>query len=216
VTTETEARTKIRAQLKELVPYPAGDDVTARQVAAYLATETSVAWARMMDTAGSISTTDVAIVMGQFAAAHLLLALAEADEARANEAAAQIRDAWEDGGGQGEWTWEHLTRLGLPADRIIALAGELAAATRTAAPPEGAETAKLREVIATLSRIVSQQCLSMEAARVEMRQNGPQQAMQWILNSLPDVWDGPEGSEWDGTESAQAWMDRLDALEAAK
>ena len=51
----------------------------------------------------------------------------------------------------------------------------------------------------------------MEAARIEMRQAGAHAAMQWILNSLPDVWDDPE-TEWDGKESAGAWFDRTESF----
>ena len=44
----------------------------------------------------------------QFAAAHALYALGEKSSARTALVATQIRDAWEDGGGVGEWLWEHL------------------------------------------------------------------------------------------------------------
>ena len=72
------------------------------------------------------------------------------------------------------------------------------------------ELANAREACHMMARIViSQQC-AMQAARIEMCQNGPHEGMQWILNSLPDVWDTPE-TEWDDKESAQEWFDRADA-----
>ena len=75
-----------------------------------------------------------------------------------------------------------------------------------------AEIARLRGACRTLGRIVVSQQRSMQAARIEMAQNGPEKAMQWILNSLPDVYDGPE---WDGEETAAAWLDRVEAADKA-
>ena len=72
------------------------------------------------------------------------------------------------------------------------------------------ELAKAREACRWMGKIVVTQQRAMEAARIEMRQNGPHAGMQWVLNSLPDIWDDPE-TEWDGNESAQAWFDRTDA-----
>jgi hypothetical protein len=73
------------------------------------------------------------------------------------------------------------------------------------------ELAALRRSARILANIVARNHQAMEAARIEMRQNGPHAAMQWILNSLPDVWDDPE-TEWDGRESAQAWFDRTESF----
>jgi|ERR1017187_3451649 hypothetical protein len=121
---ETAAKVReIRGQMEKLAPYQASGQVTAKGVARYLAMETQVAWSRAMNGTASPSVTDIAIITGQFAAVHALLALAEADPKAADETAAEIRDAWEDGGGVGEWTWEH---LGPDAKEIARLAGELA------------------------------------------------------------------------------------------
>lgn len=72
------------------------------------------------------------------------------------------------------------------------------------------EITRARSGARMLARIVATDRHVMEAARIEMKQNGPHAAMQWILNSLPDVWDGPEGTAWDGSEPAQAWFDRTE------
>jgi hypothetical protein len=61
---------------------------------------------------------------------------------------------------------------------------------------------------ADLIGYVSVLARAMEAARIEMIQNGPEKAMQWILNALPDQWDR---EAWDGSESAQEWFDRTGA-----
>lgn len=53
------------------------------------------------------------VTMYGFAAEYLLGALSEVDPARADQVAEQIRDAWEDGGGVGEWLWDHASELGL-------------------------------------------------------------------------------------------------------
>ena len=117
---------EVRAQIRELAPSPPEDGATAQQVAAYAIAEAQVSWARMMSLHSDVSMTDIAIVHGMFAAAHALLALAKLDAARADEAAAQIWDAWNDGGGVGEWLWEHETSLGIDSERLISLADELA------------------------------------------------------------------------------------------
>ena len=48
----------------------------------------------------------------------------------------------------------------------------------------------------------------MEAARIEMLQGSTEKAMEWILQSLPDVDDNEPEDQWNGTESAQEWFDR--------
>jgi len=73
------------------------------------------------------------------------------------------------------------------------------------------ELASLKRTARTLANIVARNHQVMEAARIEMRQNGPHAAMQWVLNSLGDVWDDPE-TEWDGKESAEEWFDRTESF----
>lgn len=75
---------------------------------------------------------------------------------------------------------------------------------------DAAELAKLRRAVQTLSHIVGSNMQVMEAARIEMHQSGPHTAMQWIINSLPGLWDDPD-TKWDGEESAQAWFDRTES-----
>jgi hypothetical protein len=125
-TDETKAR-EIHARLDELAPYPSGGDVTAVGLARYLAKQAQVSWSRGMNGTETLSPAEVARMVSEFAAAHALLALADSDPARADLVAAQIHDAWEDGGGVGEWTWDH---LGPDAGKISALANELAEVSR--------------------------------------------------------------------------------------
>ena len=78
------------------------------------------------------------------------------------------------------------------------------------------ELASLRRSCRILAGIIARNHQAMEAARIEMLQNGPHAGMQWVLNSLPDLWDDDE-TAWDGRESAQAWFDRTeDFYRAAK
>lgn len=82
------------------------------------------------------------------------------------------------------------------------------------APPVAAdldELARLKTACRTLARVVTGQVRAMEAARIEMAHGDLYAASQWILNSLPDVWDDPE-TEWDGKESAAEWWDRTDGF----
>ena len=123
---------EIRGELGRLAPYPEdGAEVTARGLARWMAMEAQLAWARMTGMDHPVTITDIAILQGNFAAAHALLAFADADgrgDGHADEAAVQIREAF-DPPGIGEWLWEH---LGDDAEKIAALAEELARATAPA------------------------------------------------------------------------------------
>jgi hypothetical protein len=67
-----------------------------------------------------------------------------------------------------------------------------------------------------LGSITARQYRVMEAAVIEMLQNGPAAAMQqWILNALPPPVDEGDGLGWDGKESAAAWFDRVEAADRA-
>jgi len=80
-----------------------------------------------------------------------------------------------------------------------------------AAAFDPAEVARLREGARMLGRIIVGHTRAMEAARIELAQGSAEKAMEWILNSLPDVWEDEE-TEWDGRESANEWWDRTDAF----
>ena len=208
---------EIRAELEKLAPYPDGDTATARSLARWLAMEAQLAWARITGMDHPIAPADIGIMTGYFAAAHALLAYAE-DDGRAfgaDEAAVQIREAF-DPPGIGEWLWEH---LGDDAEKIAELAEELAKVT---APAEAGEVAQLKAELTrtqsaaqTLGKVIVRLSQSMEAARIEMIQNGPEAAMQWILNSLPDVSDEAPEDQWDGEETATEWIDRMQAADRA-
>lgn len=71
-----------------------------------------------------------------------------------------------------------------------------------------AEIAKLRNACKHMGSVIVSMSRQMECARIEMLQNGPERAMQWILNGLPDVDDNPPGMQWDGRESADEWFER--------
>jgi hypothetical protein len=59
-----------------------------------------------------------------------------------------------------------------------------------------------------MGRIITDYGRAMEAARIEMLQGSTDKAMEWILNSLPDVDDNDPEDQWNGTETAQEWFDR--------
>lgn len=99
---------------------------------------------------------------------------------------------------------------GFEAPELIELARVAYDVMGTVIAESGAEVARLRNGGQQLGHIVQWMSRSMEAARIEMLQSGPEKAMQWILNSLPDVDDNPESEQWDGKESATEWLDRTD------
>lgn len=118
---------EIRAELNRLAPYePAGEAVTAGSLGRYLAMEAQVAWARMTSMDWPILPADIGLLQGNFAAAHALLALHELAPQEAGEVAEQIHQAFEDGGGVGEWLRDH---HGADTERIAGLAAELAKVT---------------------------------------------------------------------------------------
>jgi hypothetical protein len=100
---------------------------------------------------------------------------------------------------------QRAAEAGLVAVRpeVLAEAGEVARLE--------AELSRVQSGAHTLGRIITRLGQSMEAARIEMIQNGPEAAMQWILNSLPDVSDEAPEDQWDGKETATQWIDRIQA-----
>ena len=208
---------EIRAELAKLAPYPEDGPVTARGLARWLAMEAQLAWARVTGMDHPVTPADIGIMTGYFAGAHALLAFAEDDGrvGNADEAAVQIREAF-DPPGIGEWLWEH---LGDDAEKVAGLAEELAQATAPAEPGEvaqlKAELTRTQSAAQTLGKVIVRMSQSMEAARIEMIQNGPEAAMQWILNSLPDVSDEAPEDQWDGKETATQWIDRMQAADRA-
>ena len=77
------------------------------------------------------------------------------------------------------------------------------------------ELSRVQSAARTLGKVITRLAESMEAARIEMIQNGPEAAMQWILNSLPDVSDEAPEDQWDGKETATQWIDRTQAADRA-
>ena len=77
------------------------------------------------------------------------------------------------------------------------------------------EITRLRNACQLLGQVLTGHGRAMEAARIEMAQGSTEKAMQWILNSLPDVWDDEE-TEWNGTETANEWWDRTDVFYRAE
>jgi hypothetical protein len=215
-TEETTPTTRpgIRDRLNAIAPYPnAGTPDHARAVAKYLAVSAQRRWKYNLDIAdmdSDIYRQSVQAMMGEFAALHLLMALIDSDPAAAERLSRKIRDAW-DGGEIGPWLWQHATALGIDPDEVSRLeeawwALPEAAGARKAAGPE--EITKLQNACQVMGKIITGNARAMEAARIELAQGSAEKAMQWILNSLPDVPDGDPGDQWNGTETADEWFDR--------
>lgn len=116
---DTEKAREIRAKLDAIAPLPEDGPVTAGQLGRYFAVRAQERWARMLNAPGTdLNPLRFAVTCAEFAAAHALLALddpasdlfvAEGEgERTADMVAVQIREALNDGGGIGEWLWEHL------------------------------------------------------------------------------------------------------------
>lgn len=118
---------QIKAAIDKLAPFPPeGEPASARGLAKTMAVSAQRRWHRNLS--GYFDSRDAATqrrfsesihaMCDEFAALHLLMALMDENPVRADELATQIRDAWNDGGGIGEWLWEHEQALGVDADEV--------------------------------------------------------------------------------------------------
>jgi hypothetical protein len=118
---------QIRDRLNEIAPYPDTDEATtARSLARWLAMRSAVINHQQLSPAGVMTRSQVDLLTILFAASHALYALNASDPVLGTQAAREIRNAWEDGGGVGEWLWEHLgsaacTEIGPLADELAEL-----------------------------------------------------------------------------------------------
>jgi len=96
----------------------------------------------------------------------------------------------------GFWRWKRLHRLAQEGDPVA---------------PAAMSHERLREAARMLGQIVSTDARVMFAARIEMKLNGPEAAMQWIVNGSNPLADQDAGRPWDGKESAQDWFDAVEA-----
>ena len=132
-TTPAERARQIRERLNEIAPYPDTDEATtARSLARWLAMRSAVINHQQLSPDVAMSRGQIDLLTILFAAAHALYALDASDRALGTQAALEIRNAWDDGGGVGEWLWEHLG--GAACAEIGPLADELGAMSK---PAEG-------------------------------------------------------------------------------
>jgi hypothetical protein len=92
--------------------------------------------------------------------------------------------------------WKRLHRLAQEGDPVA---------------PAAMSHERLREAARMLGRIVSTDAAVMFAARIEMKLNGPEAAMRWIVNGSNPFADQDAGRPWDGKEPAQDWFDAVEA-----
>lgn len=128
-TTTPAGRAKqISDRLLEIGPYPASSEAaTAQELARYLAVRAAVINHQLLSPDAPFSRRQVDLLTILFAAAHALRTFAATSEAEADRAARETLNAWEDGGGIGEWLWDHLgseacAEIGPLADEMAALA----------------------------------------------------------------------------------------------
>ena len=129
-TTEPLAMTagQIEARLTEIAP-PPDTGVTAAGLARYLAVCAELGFTRNITPfVRDDQLVPARTVCAEFAAAHALLALAEAYPDLADETARRIRDAWEDGNCLGAYLHADLTALRADPDEVARLDGAMLAA----------------------------------------------------------------------------------------
>jgi len=123
-TTPADRVKQIRERLNEIAPYPDTDEATTgRSLARWLAVRSAVINHQQLSPDVPMSRGQIDLLTILFAAAHALYALDDIDPVLGTAVALEIRNAWDDGGGVGEWLWEHLgaaacTELGPLADEL--------------------------------------------------------------------------------------------------
>jgi len=126
-TTPADRVKQIRERLHEIAPYPDTDEATTgRSLARWLAIRSAVINHQQLGSAVPMSRGQIDLLTILFAAAHALYALDASDPVLGTAVALEIRNAWDDGGGVGEWLWEHLgsaacAELGPLADELAEL-----------------------------------------------------------------------------------------------
>ena len=126
-TTPADRVKQIRERLNEIAPYPDTDETTtAQSLGRWLAMRSAVINHQQLSPDVPMSRGQIDLLTILFAAAHALYALDASDPVLGTAVALEIRNAWDDGGGVGEWLWEHLgsaacTELGPLADELGAL-----------------------------------------------------------------------------------------------
>lgn len=115
----------IRARLREIAPDPRADspdsaDALARNMTVSALRRNS----RLLNSNQALTPEAVSVLCYQFAAVHLLQLLREitGSPERCNLIADEILSAWDDGGGIGEWLWEHALGLGIDPGEVNRLA----------------------------------------------------------------------------------------------
>jgi hypothetical protein len=117
---------QVHARLDELAPYPeSAEATTAQNLARWLAVRAAVINHQQLSPGTPMSRSQVELLTILFAASHALYAL-DASPGNHDLTAREIRYAWDDGAGIGEWLWDHLgtaacTRIGPLADELSAL-----------------------------------------------------------------------------------------------
>lgn len=224
MTTETTApmtAEQITARGNEIAPLDFGqqEPVAAAEVARWLAYHAQRRWTRNLSRYfdGNDPATrrafheSVGAMYSEFAALHLLMVLSAADEAKADEAATRIRDAWDDGGLIGELLYEHEQALGIDPEEVTRLEEAWQALPGTAVPaaPESPADASRRIApdiaLAYLCRLASADPVAVNGApEADAR-------MRLAAGAIAGM-AAVTGTAGDAPDSAEA---RLAAVEAA-
>jgi hypothetical protein len=212
-TTPAERAKQIRDRLAEIAPYPDTDEATtAKSLARWLAVRSAVINHQQLSADVPLSRSQIDLLTILFAAAHALYALdAGAGPSYADPVAKEIRNAWDDGSGVGEWLWGHLGSAA--CTEIGPLADELATLQKLQSPPKGllahADAIRSALNIATIrSALNSQPFINASVALDrELEQAGGAALMTTTEPATPDIDKDPM---WH-----QAYMDVAAVLDKA-
>lgn len=210
MTTETAVPDTLRdvyARYREIAPEvdPEGS-CTAWHLSRYLLVNAIRANARAeyeVLNGGGLSTSTLAELHGCFAAVHALESnrIVPDNPTRAIVAAAEIAEAIRDGGGIGEWLWEHSRHLGISINEVTRLAEAEARLKAASTGPSDKERADKAEQLAREHERV------MYAALLDLTDGDHGDSESNLRQQLEGV-TFPD--DWDGTESGTEWLERTD------
>lgn len=159
-------------------------------------------FSRMLSPDTPTDMTAITAMLVQFAALHMLRHLQQADPVAAERLAREIASAWDDGGGVGEWLWEHAQPLGIDTAEVDALATAEARLRAVRAAADDAERMKALDAVEG----VAEGCERvLYAAAVDLARGDADAARALLWEQL----DGFDGEPAVDSETGMQYLSRM-------
>jgi hypothetical protein len=205
-----DALAAIYARYREIAPDPDPESKDpSKALAISLLAHAQRDFTRMLSPAEPFNHEVIAGMCARFAAVHLLAWLRQSRPDAAARLSGEIVSAWDDGGGIGEWLWEHAQPLGVDPDAVQRLAeAEAAIQGAKRAEAEQAQAAGATQAINTLGELVESHARVMRAAMIDIGRGDPNAAWATLDQQL-DGHFRDEEEKWNGSENGLQWLERM-------